>query len=98
MWKGYRSNGRRKKRPHFVKPPMFDSAKDSKPSYREWIKILQHFLESHINTCNWDKNIIITIGRFMMGTTRDWFSTQDEQMWKLWIGNNYKSFIESMDL
>ena len=38
------------KRPQFAKPPMFDGAKDSKPSYRQWTKILQYFLEYHIDT------------------------------------------------
>ena len=32
------------KRPQFATPPMFDSAKDGKPSYWQWTKILQHFL------------------------------------------------------
>ena len=38
------------KRPQFAKPPMFDGAKDGKPSCRQWTKILQHFLEYHIDT------------------------------------------------
>ena len=42
--------------------------------------------------------MIITVGNFMKDTTRDWFDTGDKQICKLWIVNNYKSFVESMDL
>ena len=79
---------------------MFDGAKDGKPSYRQWtnLKILQHFLEYHIDTWRRDKDMIMTVGSFLKDTARDWFNARDEQIWKLWIVGNYKSFVESMDL
>ena len=86
------------KRPQFGKPPIFDCAKDGKPSYQQWTKILQHFLEYHINTWKRDKDMIMTVGSFMMDTARDWFNARDEQMRKLCIVDNYQSFVESMDL
>ena len=86
------------KRPQFVKPPMFDGAKDGKPSYRQWTKILQHLLEYHIDTWRRDKDMIMTVGSFMKDPARDWFDARDEQMRKLRIVDNYKSFVESMDL
>ena len=42
--------------------------------------------------------MIMTVGSCMKNTTRDWFDARDEQMRKLRIGDNYKSFVESMDL
>ena len=42
--------------------------------------------------------MIMTVGSFMNDTARDWLDAQDEQMWKLWIVDNYQSFFESMDL
>ena len=42
--------------------------------------------------------MIITVGSFMKDTARDWFDARDEQMRKLRIVDNYKSFVESMDL
>ena len=77
---------------------MFDSAKDGKPSYRQWTKILQHFLEYHIDTWRRDKDMIMTVGSCMKDTARDWFDARDEQMRKLRIVDNYKPFVESMDL
>ena len=77
---------------------MFDGAKDGKPSYRQWTKILQHFLEYHVDTWRRDKDMIMTIGSFIKDTARDWFDARDEQMRKLRIVDKYKSFMESMDL
>ena len=77
---------------------MFDGATDGNPSYRQWTEILQHFLEYHIDTWRRDKDMIMTVGSFMKDTARDWFDARDEQMRKLWIVDNYKSFVESMDL
>ena len=77
---------------------MFDGAKDGKPSYRQWTKIPQYFLEYHIDTLRRDKDIIMTVGSFMKDSARDWFDARDEQMLKLRIVDNYKSFVESMDL
>ena len=73
------------KRPQFAKPSMFDGAKDGKPSYRQWTKILHHFLEYHIDTWRRDKDTIMTVGSFLKDTARDWFDARDEQMRKLWI-------------
>ena len=73
------------KYPQFVKPTTFDADKDGKPSYWQWTRILQHFLEYHINTWRKDKNIIMTVGSFMKDTARDWFDARDEQMRKLRI-------------
>ena len=42
--------------------------------------------------------MIMTVGSFMKDTARDWFDVREEQMQKLQIVDNYKSFIESMDL
>ena len=86
------------KRPQFAKPPMFDGSKDGKPSYRQWTKILQHFLEYHIDTWRMDKDMIMTVGSFMKDTARYCFDARDVQMRKLRIVDNYKSFVESMDL
>ena len=77
---------------------MFDGAKDGKPSYCQWTKILQHFLDFHINTWRRDKDVIMTVGSFMKDAARDWFDTRDEQIRKLRIVDNYKLFVESMDL
>ena len=52
---------------------MFDSSKDVKPSYQQWTKILQHFLEYHIDTWRRDKDMIITAVSFMKDNARDWF-------------------------
>ena len=81
------------KQPKFAKPPMFDGAKDGKPSYLQWTRFVQHFLEYHIDTWRRDKDMIITVGSFMKDTARDWFDTRDEQMRTLRIVNNYKSFV-----
>ena len=86
------------KQPQFAKPLMFDSARKGKPSYRQWTKIFQHFVEYHIDTWRRDTDMIITVGSLMKDTARDWFDTQDEQMRKLRIVDNYISFVESMDL
>ena len=59
------------KRPQIFKHPMFDCAKDSKPSYRQWTKILQHFLVYHIDTWRRHKDLIMTVGSFIKDTTRD---------------------------
>ena len=72
---------------------MFDGAKDGKPSYRQWTKILQYFLVYNIDNWRMDKNMIMTVGNFMKDTARDWFDTQDKQMRKLRIIDNYQSFI-----
>ena len=40
----------------------------------------------------------MNVGSLMKDTARDWFDARDEQMRKLWIVNNYKSFVESIDL
>ena len=40
----------------------------------------------------------MTIGSFMKDTARDWLDARDEQMRKLRIVDNYKSFVVSMDL
>ena len=77
---------------------MFDGAKDGKPSYRQWPKILQHFLEYLIDTWRKNKDMIMTVGSFMKDTARDWFDARDEQMWKLRRVDNYKSFLEPLDL
>ena len=42
-------------------------------------------------------DMIMTVGNVMKDTARDWFHTQDIQMRKLRIVDNYKSFIEYMD-
>ena len=77
---------------------MFNGANDSKPSYRQWTKILQHFLEYHTDTWRRDKDMIMTVESFMKDTARDCFDARDEQMQKVRSVDNYKSFIESMDL
>ena len=86
------------KRPQFAKPPMFHHSQDGKPSYRQWTNILQHLLEYHIFTWRRDKVMNMTVGSFIKDTARDWFDVREEQMMKLWIVDNYKSFVESMDL
>ena len=50
------------KRTQIAKPPMFDSAKDSKLCYWQWTKILQHFLEYHMDTWRRDEDMIMTVG------------------------------------
>ena len=40
----------------------------------------------------------MTAGSSIKDTARDWFNAQDEQMRKLQIVNNFKSFVECMDL
>ena len=40
----------------------------------------------------------MTVGSVMKDTARDWFGARDEQMRKLRIVDNYKSFVDSMDL
>ena len=40
----------------------------------------------------------MTVGSVMKDTARDWFNARDEQMRKLRIVDNDKSFVESMDL
>ena len=40
----------------------------------------------------------MTVGSYMKDTTRDWFNARDEQMRKLRIVDNYKLFVECMDL
>ena len=77
---------------------MFDGSKDGKPSDWQWTKILQHFCEYHIDTWRRGNDMIMTLGSFMKDTCRDWFNARDKQMRKLWIADNYKSFVESMDL
>ena len=42
--------------------------------------------------------MIMTVGSFIKDTARDWFNARDEQMGKLPIVENYKSFVESFDL
>ena len=76
------------KRPQFAKPPIFDGAQDGKPSNLQWTKILQHFLEYHIDTWSRDKDTIMTVGSSMKNTARDWFDVRDEQMWNLRIVDN----------
>ena len=39
----------------------------------------------------------MTVGNFVKDTARDWFDARDEQMRKLLIVDNYKSFVESID-
>ena len=77
---------------------MFDGSKDGKPTYRQWSKILMHFLEYHIDTWRRDRDMIMTVGSFMKDTARDWFDARDEQMRTLRVRDNYKSFISAMDL
>ena len=40
----------------------------------------------------------MTVGSFLKYTAMDWFDTREEEMRKLQIVDNYKSFDESMDL
>ena len=86
------------KRPALTNPPTFDGSKDGKSSYRQWTKVLRHFLEYHIDTWRRERDMTMTVGSFMKDTARDWFDTRDEQMRKLRIVGNYRSFVESMGL
>ena len=42
--------------------------------------------------------MIITVGSFMKDTAINWFDARDEQILKLWIADNYKLFVECMNL
>ena len=86
------------KRPQINKPPMFDGNRSSKPSYRQWCKVLHHYLEYHRDTWRRDKDMIFKVGSYMKDTARDWFDARDEQMRELRICDNYRSFVEAMDL
>ena len=69
---------------------MLAGAKDGKPSYRQWTKILENCLEYYIDTWRRDNEMIMTVGSFMKDTARDWFDARDEQIPKLRIVDNYK--------
>jgi len=89
------SSGRKK--PPINKPKSYAGDRNATPTYRQWFRVLEDYLDYHQATYDSDQDKITIVGSHMEGKARDWYDSRKRQMKALHLTDNFASFCEAMD-